>query len=163
MRLYHFTSEHHLHGIARFGLTVGDVPTDIHQWKGRCGVWLTSNDAARGHGLEGSSTDKSRYRLMVEVDGDDPALVKWQRTSPPAPSRTACKGDRIRYVVCLFWGRQSVSDRRMRRHADRRSRRELAGRSAIQTDQAGIARASPCVACEANEKGASECVPPEPG
>jgi hypothetical protein len=103
MRLYHFTSEHHLHGIARFGLTVGDVPTDIHQWKGRCGVWLTSNDAARGHGLEGSSTDKSRYRLMVEVDGDDPALVKWQRTSPPAPSAYCMQGrpDSIRGMFIL--------------------------------------------------------------
>jgi len=77
MKLYHFTSQHHLHGIGRFGLTVGDVPTDIHPWKGRCGVWLTADDTARGHGLEGSSVDKSRYRLTVNVSEDDPALVKW--------------------------------------------------------------------------------------
>lgn len=76
-KLYHFTSWHHLHGIGRFGLTVGDVPTDIHRWKGCCGVWLTSNGSARGHGLEGSSVDKSRYRLTVDVPEDDPALVKW--------------------------------------------------------------------------------------
>jgi hypothetical protein len=43
-KLYHFTSRHHLHGVGRFGLTVGDVPTNIHRWEGRCGVWLTSDD-----------------------------------------------------------------------------------------------------------------------
>jgi len=75
--LYHFTSRHHLYGIGRFGLTVGDVPTDIHRWKGCCGVWLTSNVAASGHGLDGGHADKSRYRLTVSVSEDDPALVKW--------------------------------------------------------------------------------------
>ena len=66
-KLYHFTSRDHLHGISRFGLTIGDVPTDIHRWEGRCGIWLTSDSSARGHGLEGSSVDKSRYRLTVNV------------------------------------------------------------------------------------------------
>ena len=40
-------------------------------------MWLTSDGTARGHGLEGSSVDKSRYRLTVDVPEDDPALVKW--------------------------------------------------------------------------------------
>jgi hypothetical protein len=76
-KLYHFTSRDHLCGVGRFGLTVGDVPTNIHQFEGRCGVWLTADDTARGHGLEGSSMDKGRYRLTVSISEDDPALVKW--------------------------------------------------------------------------------------
>jgi hypothetical protein len=75
--LYHFTSQHHLHGVARFGLTVGDIPTDIHRFEGRCGVWPTSDCTARGHGLEGSTTDKSRYRLTVVIPEGDRALAKW--------------------------------------------------------------------------------------
>ena len=77
MHLYHFTDCHHLHGVGRFGLTIGDVPTDIHRWEGRCGVWLTSDDTAHGHGLEGSPLDKSRYRLTVGIAEDDPSLEKW--------------------------------------------------------------------------------------
>jgi hypothetical protein len=53
------------------------VPTDIDRHEGRCGVWLTSDDTARAHGLEWSKVDKSRYRLAVNVPEDDPALVKW--------------------------------------------------------------------------------------
>jgi hypothetical protein len=37
--------------IARHGITVGDVPTDIHRFRGRIGVWLTSSESAAGHGL----------------------------------------------------------------------------------------------------------------
>jgi hypothetical protein len=76
-KLYHFTSGDHLHGIGRYGLTVGDVPTDLGRHEGRCGVWVTSDDTGRGHGLEGSTVDKSRYRLRVYIREDDRALVKW--------------------------------------------------------------------------------------
>jgi hypothetical protein len=76
MKLYHFTSLNHLRGIALYGLTVGDVPTDLAKWEGRCGVWLTSNSDPRGHGLEGSSGDKSRIRLTVDVP-DNACLVRW--------------------------------------------------------------------------------------
>jgi hypothetical protein len=76
MKLYHFTSDRHLRGIALHGLTVGDVPTDLAAFKGRCGVWLTSDTTTRGHGLEGSAADKSRFRLTVEVP-DNGLLVKW--------------------------------------------------------------------------------------
>jgi hypothetical protein len=76
MQLYHFTSPRHLYGIARHGLTVGDVPTDIGRAKGRCGVWLTGDASPAGHGLEGSSTDKSRCRLTVQAPGGA-NLVKW--------------------------------------------------------------------------------------
>jgi hypothetical protein len=77
MKLYHFTSWHHLHGIGRFGLTVGDVPTDIHRWEGRVGVWLTSDDTARGHGLGGATVEKTRYRLTANIPEHNPVLVKW--------------------------------------------------------------------------------------
>jgi hypothetical protein len=77
MILFHFTSARHLRGIACYGLTVGDVPTDIHRCRGRVGVWLTSAATAGGHGLEGSLADKTRYRLSIEVPDGSPQLVKW--------------------------------------------------------------------------------------
>ena len=77
MKLYHFTSSHHLYGISRHGLTVGDVPTDISKAKGRCGVWLTLDPSSAGHGLEGSSVDKTRFRMTVQAP-DNANLVKWK-------------------------------------------------------------------------------------
>jgi len=82
MILYHFTSARHLPAIARYGLTVGDVPTDIERNRGKCGVWLTSDLSPDGHGLEGSGYFKKRYRLTVDVDGASPSLVKWSDWAP---------------------------------------------------------------------------------
>lgn len=76
MILYHFTSYRHLRAIAQFGLTVGDVPTDIVRNKGHCGVWLTTSAAFEGHGLTGSKHDKRQYRLTVDVP-ETGELVKW--------------------------------------------------------------------------------------
>lgn len=76
LKLYHFTSARHLRGISKYGLTIGDVPTDIRRWKSRVGVWFTSVPDAVGHGLEGGATDKTRYRLTVEVPANT-SLVKW--------------------------------------------------------------------------------------
>ena len=76
MKLYHFTSARHLYGIRLYGLTVGDVPTDIKRHKGRIGVWLTDDDKPGGHGLEGSAADKTRFRLKVNVP-EQPLLVRW--------------------------------------------------------------------------------------
>jgi hypothetical protein len=81
VKLYHFTSARHLRGIALHGLTVGDVPTDIAAWKGRCGVWLTSDMTSRGHGLEGGLADKCRFRLTVEAP-HNALLVKWTDWAP---------------------------------------------------------------------------------
>lgn len=81
MLLYHFTSARHLRPIASHGLTVGDVPTDIRRRRGRVGVWLTSSTTAAGHGLEGSSLDKTRYRLSVEAP-EGPLLVRWEEWAP---------------------------------------------------------------------------------
>jgi hypothetical protein len=77
--LYHFTSQHHLPGIARHGLTVGDVPTDIQRNLGRVGIWLTSTACPVGHGLEGSTVNKKQMRLLVELDDADPALAHWPK------------------------------------------------------------------------------------
>lgn len=77
MKLYHFTASNRLRPIATAGLTVGDVPTDQRRWKGRIGVWLTRDPEAAGHGLEGSRDDKTRYRLAVELSGDDSRLHRW--------------------------------------------------------------------------------------
>jgi hypothetical protein len=82
MILYRYTSARHLRGIARHGLTVGDVPTDIRRGLGRVGVWLTSAATAEGHGLEGSVVDKKQYRLTVEAPEESPLLVKWSEWAP---------------------------------------------------------------------------------
>jgi hypothetical protein len=81
MKLYHFTSNRHLYGIGRHGLTVGDVPTDIRSNKGRCGVWLTTAGDHHGHGLEGSTADKSQFRLTVNAP-ETSALVRWVDWAP---------------------------------------------------------------------------------
>jgi hypothetical protein len=75
MKLYHFTSLRHLRGIALYGLTVGDVPTNLEKWEGRYGVWLTSNSDPRGHGLFGAA-DKTRIRLTVDAP-ENAYLVRW--------------------------------------------------------------------------------------
>jgi hypothetical protein len=77
MILFHFTSRFHLHGIAKHGLTVGDIPTDISRGAGRVGVWLTSIDAPDGHGLGSSSVDKTRFRLSIDIDDGDRKLAYW--------------------------------------------------------------------------------------
>lgn len=76
MRLYHFTSAQHLHGIFKHGLTVGDVVTDLESFEGKIGVWLTSSPTPEGHGLSGSSVDKTAFRLTVDVPDVVP-LWKW--------------------------------------------------------------------------------------
>lgn len=62
-----------------------------HHARANSGEQLTSDGAARGHGLGGSVTDKSRYRLTVDVSTDEPALVKWtewaERNATPATIR----------------------------------------------------------------------------
>jgi hypothetical protein len=117
-KLHHFTSWYHLHGIGRFGLTIGDVPTDIDRWEGRCGVWLTSDAPARGHGLEGGSVDKSRYRLTVEVSEDDPALVKWTewagKNATPATVQ-CCTRPRLALIRLALIPGTSISGSSIRR------------------------------------------------
>lgn len=77
MQLHHYTSMRHLSGIARYGLTVGDVPTDLRREKGRVGVWFTSDPLPNGHGLDGSAVDKRRMRLTVRIPPSSEALHKW--------------------------------------------------------------------------------------
>jgi len=74
---YHFTSGPHLRAIAKHGLTVGDVPTDLARERGVIGVWLTSSDRPDGHGLEGSIVDKAAYRLTVAINSQSPVLHRW--------------------------------------------------------------------------------------
>lgn len=86
MQLYHFTSIYHLRGIAQYGLTVGDVPTDMDAVKGLVGVWLTTSPTPEGHGLSGSKADKTGFRLTVDVP-EDRLLHKWTawaRSNVPA-------------------------------------------------------------------------------
>jgi hypothetical protein len=89
MILYHFTCGRYLRGIARHGLTVGDVPVDIDKNTGTVAVWLTASLASDGHGLEGSAINKMQYRLGVEVSDADPRLAKWTEwASKNATART---------------------------------------------------------------------------
>jgi hypothetical protein len=85
--LYHFTSRDRLPGIAKYGLTVGDVPTDIAKHSGRVGVWLTTAKTSGGHGLEVPAglkvptelegLGKTRFRLEVEIPYGSPSLHQW--------------------------------------------------------------------------------------
>jgi hypothetical protein len=74
---FHFTSRWHLRGIAKYGLTVGDVPTDINKNEGKIGVWLSTAQTAANNGLEGSSADKMRFCLSVLLPDGSPLLHKW--------------------------------------------------------------------------------------
>ena len=80
MLLYHYTAGENLRGIAKEGLTVGDVPTDLARFKGRIGVWFTTSVSANGHGLDGSSVNKKRFRVAVEFP-ETPLLVRWAEWS----------------------------------------------------------------------------------
>ena len=82
MILYHFTAGQYLRAIARHGLTVGDVPTDISRNKGKVGVWLTSSPLSHGHGLVGSILDKQRFRLSINIQDNDLNLVRWLEWAP---------------------------------------------------------------------------------
>jgi hypothetical protein len=84
MAFYHYTSGHVLRAIARHGITVGDVPTDIHRFRGRIGAWLTSSDSAtpRSLGLAGSGINKGAYRLTVEIHKPSSLLVRWVDWAP---------------------------------------------------------------------------------
>ncbi|MBS7737915.1 MULTISPECIES: hypothetical protein [unclassified Chelatococcus] len=82
MTFYHYTAAEYLRPIAKYGLTVGDVPTDLAKYKGRVGVWLTTSDQPNGHGLEGTrAVNKRRFRLTVEPPPNVP-LVKWTEWAP---------------------------------------------------------------------------------
>jgi hypothetical protein len=80
MELYHFTAHRFLRGIAKHGLTVGDVPTDIRRGAGRVGVWFTTVKGADGHGL-GGALDKKALRLRVDIPENSPQLVRWPEWS----------------------------------------------------------------------------------
>jgi hypothetical protein len=78
MILYHFTAGPYLRAISKYGLTVGDVPTDLKRWKGRIGVWLTSPERAGGTGLKDRARQNSippfcrstaRYGFIGAMDG----------------------------------------------------------------------------------------------
>jgi hypothetical protein len=91
MMLYHFTGLQYLRGIADYGLTVGDVPTDLARDKGVIGVWFTSKPTPDGNGLEGSRYDKRRIRLGVEFAAESRLLHKWTDWS-----RANCTPETIR-------------------------------------------------------------------
>lgn len=72
MIFYHFTSKHHLPGIAADGLSRGDVPI-TRDGPGAVGVWLTTDSTPTGHGLPGGEdivhlTPEQRVRLGVSAD-----------------------------------------------------------------------------------------------
>lgn len=52
--------------------------TDIDAFRGKVGVWLTTSETPEGHGLEGSSVDKSEFRLTVDVPENE-LLRRWSK------------------------------------------------------------------------------------
>lgn len=87
MKLYHYTSTAHLRGIGRYGLTVGDVPTNLPLVEGKIGIWLTTSPSAVNHGLEGSAVDKTEVRMAVELPDAKP-LCKWDDWAPRNATRS---------------------------------------------------------------------------
>lgn len=77
MILYHYTAGGYLRPIGRWGLTVGDVPTDIRKGRGLVGVWLTTSPSPDGHGLEGAGVSKKDFRLEVTLPDDALLLHRW--------------------------------------------------------------------------------------
>lgn len=77
MKLYHYTMKHRLAGIAKYGLTIGDVPTDLRHSKSEVGVWLTSSDKPTGHGLSRKLSEAICFRLTVELAQGARGLVRW--------------------------------------------------------------------------------------
>lgn len=82
MKLFHYTSTHHLPRILEQGfLWRGDIPITRTSSYGSEGyaVWLTICDKAssREHGLENPICDKTEIRFTFEADEDDPRLFKW--------------------------------------------------------------------------------------
>ena len=69
--LYHYSAGEYLHAIAKHGLTVGDVPTNIMAGLGRFGLYGFLGDHPGGNCLGGSAIDKSRFRFAVEVTPED--------------------------------------------------------------------------------------------
>jgi hypothetical protein len=75
--LYHYGAGEYLHAIAKHGLIVGDVPTNIMAGLGKIGVWLSSADHPGGNCLGGrrltnrdfASLLKSRPKIPVWQDG----------------------------------------------------------------------------------------------
>jgi len=77
MKLYHFTSEYHLLQILKdTALTKGDVP--LSPTHGINAVWFTI-DPNRYHQLwiRGSAVDKTKVRIEVRINKNDPNLRKW--------------------------------------------------------------------------------------
>ena len=82
MKLYHYTSIHHIPSIIDHGsLWKGDIPLTNSMHIGQEGnaVWLTTCEFANpsDHGLGNPFCDKSEIRFTIEIDEDDPRLFKW--------------------------------------------------------------------------------------
>jgi len=84
MKLYHFTSAHHLPHIRRAGMlqptesNVGSPVTHMPPWGSHRGpdvVWLLDTAELNGHphGLRGSVYDKTEIRISLDI----PRPVKW--------------------------------------------------------------------------------------
>lgn len=86
MRLYHFTSRHHIRGCLHQGLRLGMVPLSIDPPKVLGGYqWLTSNPDRAQSWNEGSSLpyDRTAYRLTVRVpDSERHRLYEWLSVGP---------------------------------------------------------------------------------
>jgi len=95
--LNHFTSSSRLRAIARYGLTIGDVPTDIPRNRGTVGAWLTS---ATGSNTAGSFDTwyvffgiiaPSLIRMCVEMTSGN-KILNWAELSPQHLDRPGVPG-----------------------------------------------------------------------
>lgn len=83
MKLYHFTSPHHVEGCTSKGISLGCIPTRILPPQFVFGFqWLTANPEYKQSWNEGSSLpyDRTTYRLTVEVPEEyEHNVVQWNK------------------------------------------------------------------------------------
>jgi hypothetical protein len=79
MLLFHYSALEYLPSILRNGIHVGEVPITRYQEDCRNAAWLTSDQHAGGHGLDGSRLDKRAVRITVKTPSGDRRLVWWPR------------------------------------------------------------------------------------
>jgi hypothetical protein len=77
LRLYHYTSLYHLAPIMREGIRLGEIPLDgarnVHGPNFTTSVNYKLQAWARG-----SIADKTKVRIVVEIEKDDPKLKHWK-------------------------------------------------------------------------------------
>ena len=86
MKLWHFTSPHHVEGCRRYGLRLGMVPVSLDPPRLLRGYqWLTSNPDRAQSWTEGSTLpyDRTAFRLTIRIPRSHRGHVRrWTEVGP---------------------------------------------------------------------------------